>query len=94
MNDFKTLFKRLEKCCQKNSQNHSVYEIIVSIQEELGKAVRVENGDKKSKVDEHSKIEAIDVILTTFEVFLSRGGTYKDFFEIANQKLTKFEESL
>jgi hypothetical protein len=73
------------------------HDTLLALNEELGeycRAIRQERFGHRKECNEPAKIEAIDLMLVSFEAYLDAGGTVEELPELASGKLDKWEKKL
>ncbi len=100
--ELENMFKEIERLTDKmlEDPNEDTGTMLMHLMEEVGEfstAVCIEDGSKVKgykKLDEPSYSEAVDMFIVVASLFFKRGGTMKDFKEIAFAKLQKWENKL
>lgn len=93
------VFELIEELTHVDCKNKTIFELLGSTTEELGELSRellIEEksfGNNYKTVDEGSKAESIDLSICALAIFFARGGTKKEFIEIANKKLAKWKSN-
>lgn len=93
-----TAVERTKELTEIDMKHKGIWELFGSAAEELGEvatALNVEEGAfaKHKKLDESSKMEAVDLAICGLAIYFARGGTMEDLGEHIHSKLNKWEIS-
>ena len=99
-NDLEAQLDRCRSLTTIDMQNKTPFELFASIGSEmgeLGQELCTEDkvfGNTHREVDEGSKIESVDLIISTLAMYFARGGTFQELPEIMKSKLDKWEGNI
>ena len=90
---------RIEAVTAKDMQNKTISDLFLDATSELGELateIAIEEqtyGNAHKEVDEGSKAEAVDLLISSFALFYARGGSVEEFVVIAHKKLDKWQDN-
>ncbi len=79
---------------EKNNDEEFLFRCAVEELGEYSAAKTIEKGQKKKKLREGSKTEAVDLTLCALSLFFLNGGTLDELASIGQEKLQKWEDRL
>lgn len=88
---------RIEAITAQDMDHKTISDLFMDATSELGELateIAIEEktyGNAHKEIDEGSKAEAVDLLISSFAMFYARGGTIEEFITIAHKKLDKWQ---